>query len=178
MPQSAVVVPNERIDNKIFVIRGRRVMLDRDLATLYGVETRALNQAVKRNQDRFPDDFMFQLTSNELKNWTSQFVISNKERRGLRKSPYAFTENGVAMLSSVLQRQRAIRVNIQIMRAFTKIREFSKTHQDLRRKIEAMDRRFENKFIESDDQFRQIFEAIKKILEPPLQPKRRIGFHP
>jgi len=160
-------IPQERIENKILLIRTKKVMLDRDLAELYGVETRVLNQAVRRNIKRFPDDFMFQLTIEEIKNWKSQIVISNSIKMGLRKRPLAFTEQGVAMLSSVLNSERAIQVNIQIMRAFTKLREVLVTHSELKRKIE-----------EHDQQIKFIFETLKKLLAPPETPKRKIGFLP
>jgi DNA-binding PadR family transcriptional regulator len=165
------LVPIEKIESKIFLIRGHRVMLDRDLAGLYGVETRVLNQAVRRNIERFPDDFMFQLSDEEFENWRSQIVMSNREKMGVRRNPYAFTEQGVAMLSSVLNSERAIKVNIQIMRAFTRLREMLLSHAELRRKIEEM----ENKY---DQQFQVVFEAIKQLIEPsPDKPKKRIGFH-
>lgn len=168
---AAYLIPSYRIESKIFLIRGKNVMLDRDLALLYGVETRALNQAVRRNIKRFPEDFMFQLTREEVRNWKSQIVITNKEKMGLRRQPYAFTEPGVAMLSSVLNSKRAILVNIQIIRTFIKLRELLLTHVELRRKIEAMERKY-------NQQFKAVFEAIRKLLEPQPQPKRRIGFHP
>ncbi len=140
-------------------------MLDRDLALLYEVETRALNQAVRRNIKRFPEDFMFQLTKEEMKNWTSQIVMSNKEKMGLRRRPYVFTEPGVAMLSSVLNSNRAIQVNIQIIRTFIKLRELLLTHVELKRKIEAMERKY-------DQQFKAVFDAIKQLLMPPPIPPR------
>jgi hypothetical protein len=164
------LIPQVLVERKIFLIRGRRVMLDRDLAELYGVETRVLNQAVKRNLNRFPEDFMFQLTQAEMENWKSQIVISNKDKMGLRKAPYAFTENGVAMLSSVLGSERAVEVNIQIMRTFTRLREMLLTHKDLQRKIEDMEKKY-------DHQFKIVFDAIKQLLtyEEPKK-KMPIGF--
>ena len=168
---STLLVSHEHIENKIYLIRGRRVMVDRDLAFLYGVETRVLNQAVRRNKERFPEDFMFQLTLEETKNWMSQIVISKSEKMGLRKKPLAFTEQGVAMLSSVLRSKRAIQVNIQIMRTFTKIREFIASNKELREKLEKMEQQY-------DHQFRIVFDAIRKLLEPPAPPiHRRIGFN-
>lgn len=143
-------------------------MLDKDLAELYGVETRVMIQAVKRNKSRFPIDFMLQLTKGEFENLISQIVISSWG--GTRKLPYVFTEQGVAMLSSVLNSERAILVNIQIMRAFTKLREMLLTHTELKRKIETMERKY-------DQQFKVVFDAIRKLLEPPLKSKRKIGFH-
>lgn len=163
------IVPQEIIESKIYLLRGRKVMLDRDLAALYSVETRTLNQAVRRNIKRFPDDFMFQLTKEEMENWKSQIVISNKDKMGLRKRPYAFTENGVAMLSSVLNSERAIEVNIQIMRTFTKIREMLATHKELRQKIEEMEKKY-------DYQFKVVFDTIKQLLEPLNKPRKKIGF--
>jgi len=163
-------IPQEVIANKIFLIRGQRVMLDRYLAGLYGVPTKVLNQAVKRNVKRFPDDFMFQLTKEEFKHWRSQFVTSNSDRMGLRRAPYAFTEQGIAMLSSVLNSERAIMANIQIMRTFVKIKEMIMTHKDLQRKIEGMEKKY-------DGQFRVVFEAIKQLIKEEQKPKKTIGFH-
>ncbi|OGB88059.1 DNA-binding protein [candidate division WOR-1 bacterium RIFCSPLOWO2_02_FULL_46_20] len=162
---SLVPVPQERIETKILLIRGQKVMLDRELAELYGVATRILNQAVRRNIKRFPEDFMFQLTKEETNNWKSQIVISKSMKMGLRKMPLVFTEQGVAMLSSVLNSERAIQVNIQIMRVFTKLREVLATHKDLQRKIEG-----------HDQQIRYIFQIIKRLLAPPKSPKKKIGF--
>jgi len=168
--QSMEVIPQQIIESKILFIRGKKVMLDKDLAVLYGVETRVLNQAVRRNINRFPEDFMFQLTKEEMDIWKSQIVISNKEKMGLRKMPSAFTENGVAMLSSVLNSERAIKVNIQIMRTFTKIREMLATHKELRRKIEEMEKKY-------DAQFKVVFDAMRQLMiEPPLKTRKRIGF--
>src|SRR5206468_2407030 len=129
--KQTAIIPDEQVISKIYVIRGQKVMLDRDLAELYQVETRVLNQAVRRNIDRFPKDFMFQLSEKEFENWKSQTVISNSEKMGLRKRPFAFTEQGVAMLSSVLNSPTAIQVNIQIIRIFTKMREMLLTHKDI-----------------------------------------------
>jgi hypothetical protein len=163
------MVPIERVANKIYAIRHTRVILDRDLAELYGVETKALKQAVRRNIKRFPDDFMFELSKEEFTNWRSQFVTSNHDKMGLRYSPMAFTEQGVAMLSSVLNSERAIQVNILIMRAFTKLREMLSTHEDLRRKVEAMERKY-------DRQFKVVFDAIKQLIDIENKPKKKIGF--
>lgn len=155
----------EMIAARIFEIRNKKVMLDKDLAKLYEVETRVLNQAVKRNITRFPEDFMFILTRKEVMR-ISQFVISLK----FSKTVYAFTEQGVAMLSSVLNSERAIQVNIQIMRAFTQLRRMLLTNHNLRRKIEEMEKKY-------DKQFAIVFQAIKQLLEPPLvKEKRIIGF--
>ena len=163
------LIPQETIEGKILLIRGKKVMLDRDLAALYGVQTKVLKQAVRRNAKRFPDDFMFELTTKEFENWRSQFVTSKSDKMGLRYKPMAFTEQGVSMLSSVLNSERAIQVNIQIMRTFTKLREMILTHKELKQKIEAMERKY-------DYQFKIVFDAIKKLLEQPEKPKGRIGF--
>ena len=165
--QGTEVIPQQIIESKIFIIRGKKVMMDRDLAMLYEVSTGNLNKAVKRNVDRFPDDFMFQLTQEELKNFIFHFGTSSWG--GTRKLPYAFTENGVAMLSSVLNSQRAIQVNIQIMRTFTKIREMLATHKDLKHKIEKMEKKY-------DHQFKIVFDAIKRLIEPAQKSGKRIGF--
>ena len=162
-------VPVERITRKYISIRSMKVMLDRDLADLYEVETRALKQAVRRNIERFPPDFMFELTAEELQNWRSQFVTSNAEKMGLRHSPMAFTEQGVAMLSSVLRSKRAIQVNIQIMRTFTQLRQMLAGYDELRNKIEEMEEKY-------DQSFQVVFETIKRLLEVEAQPKKRIGF--
>ncbi len=161
------LVPVERIMGKIYLIRNTKVMLDRDLAELYGVETRALKQAVRRNIKRFPPDFMFELSYQEFKNLRSQIVMSSWG--GTRRPPMAFTEQGVAMLSSVLKSDRAIQVNIQIMRAFTQLRKMLSTHEDLRRKIEAMEKKY-------DQQFKVVFDAIKQLLDVKTKPRRKIGF--
>lgn len=163
------IIPIESVVSKIIWIRGEKVLLDRDLARLYGVETRVLKQAVRRNMNRFPPDFMFELTKEEFENWRSQFVISNAEKMGLRYKPMAFTEHGVAMLSSVLNSDQAIEVNIAIMRAFIRLRQMLSSHEELKRKIEAM----ENKY---DEQFGVVFEAIKQLIDVEDKPKRKIGF--
>jgi len=165
--QMSELVPVERIVGKIYLIRNTKVMLDRDLAELYGVETRALKQAVRRNIKRFPPDFMFELSYQELRDLRSQIVMSSWG--GTRRPPMAFTEQGVAMLSSVLKSDRAIQVNIQIMRAFTQLRQMLSTHEELRRKIEAMERKY-------DQQFKVVFDAIKQLLDVETKPRRKIGF--
>jgi len=165
------LVPSERIDRAILLIRGHKVMLDRDLASLYQVPTKALLQAVKRNIARFPEDFMFQLSREELANWRSQIVTSNPSAKmGLRRSPFAFTEQGVAMLSSVLRSPRAVLVNVEIMRAFVRLRQILAANADLARKLDALEKKF-------DAQFKVVFEAIRQLMAPPPEPKRRkIGF--
>jgi hypothetical protein len=175
MPKSELIVPAERIEKAILLIRGQKVLLDRDLAQLYGVPTGRLNEQVRRNIKRFPADFMFQLSSGEFENWKSQIAISNPgAKMGLRKKPFAFTEQGVAMLSSVLNSDRAIEVNIAIMRAFVKLREIMSTHKDVARKLEDIER----KLGQHDEHFRVVFEAIRQLMLPPSAPekKRRIGF--
>lgn len=162
-------LPAERIVRKIYFIRNSKVMLDRDLAELYEVETKALKQAVRRNIDRFPPDFMFELSAEEFENWRSQFVTSNADKIGLRHKPMAFTEQGVAMLSSVLRSKRAIQLNIQIMRAFTQLRQMLLTNKELKRKIEDMEEKY-------NEQFNIVFEAIKQLIETEGEPKRKIGF--
>lgn len=162
------VIPVEKIQQSIYLIRGHKVMLSIDLASLYGVEPRALVQAVKRNLDRFPGDFMFQLSSDEFKNLKSQIVISSWG--GARATPYAFTEQGVAMLSSVLRSPKAIQVNIEIMRAFVRLREMLASHKDLARKLEELEKKY-------DKQFAVVFTAIRQLMEPPVKPKGRIGFN-
>ena len=152
-------------------------MLDRDLAKLYKVETRVLNQAVKRNEKRFPEDFMFQMSKNVMDDWKSQIVISNREKKGLRKPPLVFTEQGVAMLSSVLNSDRAIMVNIQIIRVFTKIRQLLVTHSEILHKLEQI----EKKEIEHDQKIILIFEYLKQLEQDMLQQedqanRKRIGF--
>ena len=161
------LVPIERITNKIYLIRGMKVMLDIDLAELYDVETKVLKQAVRRNIGRFPEDFMFELSKEEFKNLRSQIVTSSWG--GLRYLPMVFSEQGVAMLSSVLRSERAIQVNIQIMRAFTQLRQMLSTHEELKQKIEAMEKKY-------DQQFQIIFEAIKQLLETDEKPKKKIGY--
>ena len=168
MSQVVAIVPAETIERKIYSIRGKRVMLDRDLAALYGVTTRDLNKAVSRNPDRFPSDFMFPLTHQEVRNLMFHFGTSSWG--GVRKPPRVFTEHGILMLSSVLRSKRAVQVNIQIMRTFTKLRELLSTHVDLRRKIEELEKRY-------DHQFKVVFDAIRRLMAPPESPRRRIGFH-
>lgn len=166
-------IKTEIIANMIYIVRGHKVMLDSDLASLYGVETRVLIQAVKRNIKRFPDDFMFQLNEEEMESLRSQNVISKKGRGGRRYLSYVFTKQGVAMLSSVLNSERAIQVNIAIMRTFTKLRELIATHKKLKQKIEAMEKTY-------DKQFQIVFAAIKELFDKfnkPEPPKKAIGFH-
>lgn len=164
------LMPVERITEAILFIRSQRVMLDADLAALYGVETKVLVQAVKRNIDRFPGDFMFQLTKQEFDNLRSQIVSSSWG--GRRYPPYAFTEQGISMLSSVLRSKRAIQVNIEIMRAFVQLRRMLASHADLARKLSALEKKY-------DAQFKVVFDAIRGLMAPPEpRKKRRVGFAP
>ena len=181
----AIILKPENVARLVFFVRGEKVLLDADLAMLYRVEARALNQAVARNRKRFPADFMFQLTKKEFDNMRSQFVttsrralvnssqavMSSRKHRGRAYRPYAFTEQGVAMLSSVLRSSRAVEVNIAIMRTFVQLRRIMDTNRDLARKIEALEEKY-------DEQFSVVFAAIKQLVAPTEPAKKRIGFHP
>ena len=164
------IVPKERVEGSILWIRGQKVLLDSDLAALYRVKTKALVQAIRRNRERFPRDFMFQLEREELSNLRSQFVTS-RFWGGRRYLPYAFTEQGVAMLSSVLRSRRAILVNIEIMRAFARFRSILAEHRDLARKVEELEKKF-------DSRFRVVFEAIRRLMRLPGKRREKIGFRP
>ncbi|MBI5406344.1 MAG: ORF6N domain-containing protein [Nitrospirae bacterium] len=166
------VVPVELVERKIYLIRGHKVMLDSDLAELYEVRTKALIQAVKRNIGRFPLDFMFQLNNQEVITLRSQFVTSKSGKGGRRYIPYVFTEQGVAMLSSVLNSERAILVNIAIVRAFVKLREMLSTHKELAHKLKQL----ENKIEKHDEEIKVIFDAIRQLMIPPEPTKKKIGF--
>lgn len=166
-----MLIPQEVIASKILLIRGKKVMLDRDLAELYVVRVKHLKRQVRRNIERFPGDFMFQLSKDEVENWRRQFGTSNSgDRMGLRYPPYAFTDYGILMLSSVLKSNRAIQVNIQIMRFFIKMREILISYKDLQDKIEKMEKKY-------DKQFQVVFEAIKQLIKKDQEPKKSIGFH-
>jgi hypothetical protein len=190
---SKAIIPIERITQRIRYFRGEKVLLDFDLAPLYGVSVKVLNQAVKRNRERFPTDFMFQLGQDETRflrsntlspgsqdpakktlmvNW-SQFVTSSKKHRGTKYRPYAFTEEGIAMLSSVLRSERAVKVNIAIMRAFVKLRQLLETNRELARKFSELEQRMN----EHDEEIAEIMEAIRQLMMPPEEPSREIGFH-
>lgn len=170
----------ERVERRILLIRGHKVMLDSDLAELYGVPSKRLNEQVRRNIERFPDGFMFQLTKEEYQNLRSQIAtlslrsqfvtLEGKWGKHRKYLPLVFTEQGVAMLSSVLRSKRAIQVNIAIMETFVRLRELMATHRDLAQKLEALERKY-------DDQFKAVFDAIRELMAPPKQPRRRIGFH-
>ena len=174
MSNNKVAVPEEIIMNKIYLVRNQKVMLDRDLAELYGVETRVLKQAVKRNLARFPEDFMFEMTKNEFLNWRSQFVTSNSDKMGLRHAPFCFTEQGVTMLACVLNSQRAIQLNIQIVRIFTKIREVLTDNLSVKLEIEEIKKKLENQDKNIELVFSYLDELIEKQ-ENPL-PRKQIGY--
>lgn len=164
-----LTVSVEIIERRIYLIRGQKVMLDSDLAELYEVPTGNINRAVKRNADRFPQDFMFRLTAEEAKSLRFQIGISNEGRGGRRYAPNVFTEQGVAMLSSVLNSERAVQVNIAIMRTFVQLREMLLSNEELNSKLAAMERKY-------DAQFKVVFDALRKLLQAPTPPRRQIGF--
>jgi len=165
----STLIPAERIEKAIYFIRGEKVMLDRDLPTLYGVGTKVLKQAVRRNIDRFPTDFMFVLDPIEFQDWRSQFVTSKADRKGLRYPPMAFTEHGILMLSSVLNSKRAIQVNIEIMRAFVKLRQLLASNVELSRRLDELESKY-------DRQFKVVFDAIRKLMAPTAENRKQIGF--
>jgi len=169
--KSQLMIPEERIEKKILLIKGQKVMLDKDLAELYDVPTKSLNLAVKRNITRFPVDFMFRLTKKEVDSLRFQIETSNKGRGGRRYLPYIFTQEGVAMLSSVLNSPRAIAVNIAIMRVFVKLRQILATHKDLAQKVTELEKKY-------DGQFRVVFEAIRRLMREEEKPKYPMGFQP
>ena len=173
MNSDTKLIPLERIQNSIFLIRGEKVLLDSQLAELYQVPTKTLTQAVKRNADRFPEDFMFQLTPAEVKSLRCQIGISNIGRGGSRYLPHAFTEQGVAMLSSVLRSDRAVQVNVAIMRVFVSLRRLLSTSETLARKFAELERKLEG----HDEAIKTLFDAIRELMAPPLKPKRELGFH-
>ncbi|WP_293300902.1 ORF6N domain-containing protein [Pedobacter sp. UBA4863] len=166
------IIPDEVVINKIYYIREQKVMLDSDLAKLYGLETFRLNEQVKRNIARFPEDFMFQLTSDEWESLTSQIAISKKGRGGRRTMPYVFTEHGVLMLSSVLNSEQAIQVNIQIMRIYTKIREMLAAHQDVFLRMEQV----EKQMIKHDQKIELLFDYLSKFIEKEDKPREKVGY--
>ena len=166
MTEKAVILV-EQIESIILLIRGQKVILDADLAGLYGVETKILNKAVKRHLDRFPKDFMFQLTTEEAENLRFQIGTSSRIHGGRRYLPYAFTEQGVAMLSGILNSTRAVQVNIEIMRAFVRLRKMLSTHKDLERKLIALEKKY-------DEQFKVVFDAIRALMAPPEKPRKKI----
>lgn len=181
------VIKADKIEQSILVVRGQKVLLDEQLAEFYGVETRTLIQSVKRNLKRFPDDFLFQLSSDEwdslrsqiaISNLRSQIVISSSSTYGGRRfSPYAFTEQGVAMLSSILRSPRAIEVNVQIMRAFVRLRQLLAVHRELADRLTRLEQQMRKRDQGVDQQFRQIFELLNQLFNPPDPPRKPIGFH-
>jgi len=169
----SLLIPEQRIQQQIYLIRGHKVMVDKDLAILYGVPTKVLNQAVRRNLKRFPDDFMFRLTLGEVRELNrSQIVTGSQKHRDPKSHPYVFTEQGVAMLSGVLRSARAIDVNIAIMRAFVRLRQVISLHRDLARRIAAQERKTEG----LTDYVQKMFDLIQPLLDGPTQPIRKIGF--
>lgn len=174
MSNNKVAVPEEVIMNKIYLVRDQKVMMDRDLAELYGVETRVLKQAVKRNLDRFPDDFMFEMTKEEFINWRSQFVTSNSDKMGLRYAPFCFTEQGVTMLACVLNSHRSIQLNIQIVRIFTKMREVLTDNLSVKLEIEEIKKKLKN----HDKNIELVFSYLDELIEKQENPQSRkqIGY--
>jgi ORF6N domain. len=171
--RKSILLADEVIMNKIYIVRRQKVMIDRDLAELYAVETKVLKQAVKRNRNRFPKDFMFEMNKTEFGNWRSQIVTSNGgDKMGLRYSPFCFTEQGVTMLACILNSERAITINIQIIRIFTKLREMIITNKDILLKLEQLER----KVTGHDEHIQVIFDTLRKLLQKPQAPRRRIGF--
>jgi ORF6N domain len=173
---SLELIATPALEKRIFVIRERQVMLDEDLADLYGVETRVLIQQVKRNAKRFPADFMFQLAKAEAEALRSQIVTSNDGRGGRRYAPYVFTEQGVAMLSGVLRSNRAIAVNTEIMRAFVELRRVASSYSALQERLDDLEREMKGRLDQHDEQLGQIFKALHQLINPPLHPKRPVGF--
>ncbi len=174
-----IEITAETVINKIYFIRGKKVMLDRDLAEMYGIETRRLNEQVKRNEKRFPADFMFQLSKQELEDWKSKNATTKMDKMGLRKLPNVFTEQGVAMLSSVINSETAIEVNIQIIRIFTHIREVLLMNNNVLLKMEALEKMILNqneKTNKQEEEIQLIFIALKQLLNPPQEPRQAIGF--
>ncbi len=174
VPLELIAAP--AIEKRIFVVRERQVMLDEDLADLYGVETKRLIQQVKRNLKRFPEDFMFQLSRSEAAALRSQIATSNEGRGGRRYAPYVFTEQGVAMLSGVLRSDRAIAVNIEIMRAFVELRRLAISYAALQERLEGFEREMAGRLDQHDEQLDQIFKTLHQLIAPPQRPKRPVGF--
>jgi hypothetical protein len=174
-----ISVTDEIVISKIYHIRGKKVMLDRDLSEMYGVETGQLKRQVRRNIARVPNDFMFEMNQDEFRNWRSQFGISNEDKMGLRYAPFCFTEQGVAMLSSILNSETAIEVNIQIIRIFTRIREVLLTHKDVLIKMEQLEKNMlkqDHKTSKHEEDIQRIFKVLKQLLNPPEEPRKLIGF--
>ena len=177
MANETRIIPVERIERKIYFLRGQKVMFDRDLAALYGVPTKVLNQAVKRHRHRFPEDFMFQLLMREAKDWWSEImdvhlrsqIVTLKRGQHIKYRPYAFTEHGILMLSSILNSERAVQVNIQIMRAFVRLRQMLSTNANLERRLHELEKKY-------DTQFKGVFDAIRQLMAPPPSSPKKIGF--
>ncbi|TDQ10159.1 ORF6N domain-containing protein [Pedobacter metabolipauper] len=172
MSQLKTTVPDEIVMNKIYKIRDQKVMLDRDLAVLYGVETKVLKQAVRRNRLRFPEDFMFEMSSEEFNDWRSQNVTSKNDKQGLRYKPFCFTEQGLTMLSCVLNSERAIHVNIQIIRIYTRIREMLIAHKDVFIRVEQVEKQLMNQ----DQKIEQLFNHLRQFIEKEHIPREEIGY--
>jgi ORF6N domain len=175
-PAALELIAAPAIEKRILIVRERQVLLDEDLADLYGVETRVLVQQVRRNEKRFPADFMFQLSDKEFNDLKSQFVISSGGHGGRRKRPLVFTEQGVAMLSGVLRSDRAITVNIEIMRAFVELRRVASSYTALQERLDELEREMGQRLDQHDDQLNQIFEVLHQLIAPPVPPKRQVGF--
>jgi hypothetical protein len=172
MMENLISIPDEVIITKIYLLREKKVMVDRDLAELYNVETKRLKEAVKRNKNRFPEDFMFEMNKDEFENWRSQIATSNSDKMGLRYPPYCFTEQGVTMLSCILNSDRAVEVNIRIIRIFSRMRELLITNTEIRQKLDQL----ENRIDQQDDHIRSIFSALRELLNPPKKPRNKIGY--
>jgi len=170
--QDLIGIPDEVIINRIYLVRGQKVMIDRDLAELYGVETKRLKEAVRRNVDRFPSDFMFEMSDAEFEIWRRQSISDKDDRKGLRYHPFCFTEQGVTMLSCVLSGRRAVAVNIRIIRIFTRMREMLLTHKDILLKLEQVERQV----TANSEEIQVIFTALRQLLQPPAGPAKRIGY--
>ncbi|MGI8838433.1 MAG: ORF6N domain-containing protein [Pyrinomonadaceae bacterium] len=170
MGKALATIPIERIEQAIFLIRGERVMLDSDLAKLYGVTTARLNQQVRRNGERFPDDFMFELTKEEYESLMLQFATSKGGRGGRRKLPLVFTEHGAIMAANVLNSKRAVKTSVQVVRAFVRLRRMLVSNAELARKLEELEKKY-------DAQFKVVFDAIRQLMTPPEAKRRQIGFH-
>lgn len=173
------LISDEAISNRIYIIRDQKIMLDRDLAELYGVETKRLKEAVRRNIQRFPEDFMFELTNVEFERWRSQFASSKEDKKGLRYAPFCFTEQGVAMLSSVLNSARAIAVNIQIIRVFTRMRQIFYDHKEILVRLEKIEKNLmknDAHIRKHEEEIQMIFKVLKKLLNPEQPPRKKIGY--
>ena len=172
--KSKLIIPDEIVMNKIYILRDMRIMVDRDLAELYGVETKRLKEAVRRNMQRFPSDFMFEMNDEEFRNWRTQFASSNSEVMGVRYHPFCFTEQGVTMLSCILNSERAIAVNIQIIRIFTKMRELLLTNKEVLLQLEML----EKQVLKNKIDIQSIFSALRQLINPTPKPRKQIGFKP